>query len=211
MRLLLILAVAVALSAIAIAQQPVVTTAQDRPVDVLDLTSAPASTRGVQLPATGSPVRNQRPPIYLTLLSVDKKQVRIGEDVTYEVVLENTAGVPVILPWSTSPPAGGAAVAEAHLALVVQGDIARDQYIAGRILYGSSTRTLAPGEKVRIRASGPWVVPDPEQQKRMRKRLPRNVRVWAQLNTYDPAAAMPYGKTVSASSFSMEVHKEKKS
>ncbi len=207
MRLLLILAAALAVSAIAIAQQPVVTTAPAANVETLDLTTAPPAARGVRLPVGGSPARNVRPPLYVTLLSVDKKHVRIGEEVTYEVVLENTAGVPVTIPWSTSQPAAGAPVAEAHVALVTQGDLTRDQFIGGRILYGSSTRTLAPGEKVRIRASGPWVVPDPEQQKRMRKKLPRLVRVWAQLHTFDPGAAMPYAKTISANSFSVEVQK----
>jgi hypothetical protein len=138
------------------------------PIPTLDLTK-PLWCEG-QLPTTGSGsgrltgYEGQPPPprlaLDLRLVDIEPLPLREGGKVTYEVELENVGAAPFLIPWGTICDVtwNDPNKLTAGVSLIL------DEYPeSGFFAYGSAygmmndprtTRSLAPGEKVRIRLSG---------------------------------------------------------
>ena len=116
----------------------------------------------------GSGTRVPDLPIRITLLSLDKRSYKLGDESVFDVALENISKEAVQIPWSpdssigspfndSSPPGNLLAV----ISLVV-GNKTLGEYQASTYgLYGSRTvpgslKTLQPGQRVRIRVPGRW-------------------------------------------------------
>ncbi|MGH9879388.1 MAG: hypothetical protein ACRD5H_17290, partial [Nitrososphaerales archaeon] len=99
-------------------------------------------------------------PLKITLSSLNKSNYQLGEEVIYDVILENVTKNTIVIPWSpdrdkTRPndqntPSG---YLEAFLSLVVKDEGKGEQFIAGQGLFGSklapgSLKSLTPGQKV---------------------------------------------------------------
>ena len=140
------------------------------PIPTLDLTK-PLWCEG-QLPTTGigsgsATLVGHRPPpprvpLDLRLIGIEPRPLREGGKVTYEVELKNVGAAPFLIPWGTICDVAwndDPNEVSAGVSLILDEYPERSPFAYGRGAYGMMdtpriTRSLAPGEKVRIRLSG---------------------------------------------------------
>jgi hypothetical protein len=127
---------------------------------ILDLTKTPHwGFHPLPTKTSGKPASSQVP-LRVRLLKTDRKAYRRMEMVSYDVSLENISKNPVVIPWSPDRFGDGPlarASARLVLAFVLTRRDGTDALIEGVALYGTpdlpgSLKTLAPGERVVIRA-----------------------------------------------------------
>ena len=109
-------------------------------------------------------------PLDLRLVDIEPRPLREGGKVTYEVELENVGAAPFLIPWGTECDLlrgrgphrrvrNDPNKVSAGVSLILDEYPERSPFAYGRGAYGMMdtpriTRSLAPGEKVRIRLSG---------------------------------------------------------
>ena len=137
------------------------------PIPTLDLTK-PLWCEG-QLPTTGigsgsATLVGHRPPpprvpLDLRLIGIEPRPLREGGKVTYEVELENVGAAPFLIPWGTICDVtwNDPNKLTAGVSLILD-EYPESGFFAYGVAYGMmndprTTRSLAPGEKVRIRLS----------------------------------------------------------
>lgn len=159
-------------------------------------------------------------PLRITLSSLNKSSYQLGEEVIYDVILENITKNTIVIPWSPDRdkarpnsqniPLG---YREAFLSLVVKDEQKGEQFIAGQGLFGSellrgSLKILAPGQKVRVRAPGQWAFLDAEVARRALTSLPRKIEVWVRFNLQERQFNSQYEPAISANSIIVELRKK---
>jgi hypothetical protein len=182
--------------------------------DFLDLTkvtrtvTAKTTGRGGGISSTVGHTRRQpgADPFKITLLSINKRNYQLGDEVIYDILLENVAKNAVTIPWSPDqdavrpdenilPPGS----LESFISLVVTDDASGHQAVASHPIYGSelvsgSLKILRPGHSVRIRVPGQFVILDTEAAKGMLAKSPLKIEVRARFaifNTqYEPAISI---------------------
>jgi hypothetical protein len=136
-----------------------VSTADDPLLDLSKYTLA-----SLRIPAELTPAsrRDAAFPIRVRLLRTDRKQYRRMEVAIYDVSFENVSKSPVVIPWAaesaTSPPPGTPGEQWLTVEFVLTRGNGADAPLRGIPLHGApafpgTLRTLAPGERVIIRAS----------------------------------------------------------
>jgi len=195
--------------------------------NVLDLTKIKVVKKEVMGPKTGGGVSTSRghsqpveyAPLKITLLSLDKRRYALGEEVIYEVKLENITEEILVIPWSpdrdavkpeeeSDPPGYVVAI----LRLVIMDETSGDQFVTGQVLYGShlepsSLKYLWPGEMVKIRAPSRWDFLGADVAKRIREQLPRTFEVRARFSFLHGAGTSSYKPALSANSWTIELTK----
>ena len=158
-------------------------------------------------------------PLKVVLLSLDKSSYQLGDQVIYEVTLENVTDKVLVIPWSVDydrvkpneehdPPG----YMWAYLSLVIKDEISGDQFMAGRGINGSqllrgSLKRLQPGQRVRIRAKAPWSGFQEAVYKRVLAKLPQTFEVRADFALYDPAINPRFEPALSTNSLSVELRR----
>ncbi|MBI1760919.1 MAG: hypothetical protein HYR56_05715 [Acidobacteria bacterium] len=117
-------------------------------------------------------------PLKVTLVSLNKTSYQLGDEVVYEILLENITTENVVIPWSADQgePVGSGDI-RGSIYLIAPDERKGDQLVALRGIVGSpsipsSLKTLRPGQKVRIKAGGRWVFFDAEVAPRILTKLP---------------------------------------
>lgn len=144
-------------------------------------------------------------PFKVTLLAMDKRSYRIGDEVIFDIELENLTKDPIIVPWSGSSdkvipdidkPTPG--LVEANISLVINSGAPEEQLFIGRGVYGSdlsqgSLKKLQPNRPVKIRVPGRLAFLSEEANKQLLTRLPLNTEIrvrYSMLNgRYEPATS----------------------
>jgi hypothetical protein len=139
------------------------------------------SARGGMAGSThGSPFVN---PLRVTLLSLDAERYQIDDEATFEIRIDNTGKLPVIIPWSDdydrvkpdrSFPPG---YLEASIRLVGSGELG-EIYFGSETIYGSSLvagslKRLEAGRSVYIRGKIQIAVFDGDLRARLFEKSPR--------------------------------------
>lgn len=214
--------------------------AQQRKPDFLDLTKTPPQKmrpyrKGGGAGAGGGDGWKAPPkiiPVKVTLLSLDKRSYQLGDEVIYEVVLENTTKDVLVIPWSgdydkvkPDEERGPPSYIYAFLGLVIKGEIGGDQSIAGQEIFGvgqgihgsqllrGSLKSLSPGQKVRIRAAGRWSVSSTDEASRrllaklVLAKLPHTFEVSAQFRLTETQINSRYEPAISANSLTVELRR----
>jgi len=112
----------------------------------------------------------QYPEVLVRLMSLDNMQYGLGEDVTFEVRIQNTGKELIILPWSPElaelePPNQFESYSYRQGTISLDFHIGDRQFSIFSNLYGSpavlaSMKELLPGQSVRVRASAKLVIYD---------------------------------------------------
>jgi hypothetical protein len=158
-------------------------------------------------------------PVRVTLLSLDKDSYQLGDQVIYEVMLENITNATLVIPWSddydrvkpdeeTDPPG----YLTATLYLVLGDRPAYDPFTALQGIYGSrlvsgSLKKLLPGQTVRIRAPGTWWFYSEDEEKRVLAMVPHTFEVRARFTLQDRPINPRYEPALSANSLAVELTK----
>ena len=100
-----------------------------------------------------------RLPLDLRLVDIEPLPLRLGGKVTYEVELENVGAAPFLIPWGTICDVtwNDPNTLKAGVSLILD-EYPESGFFAYEVAYGMmndprTTRSLAPGEKMRIRLS----------------------------------------------------------
>jgi hypothetical protein len=152
---------------------------QQRPAreHVIDLTIAPAPGAATAMPGprqltlqvpfvASADVPRKQPPIRVSAPELERPDYRIGDPFVFEVVFQNVSDAPIAFPTLPDGSAvdremPGAALAAVGLAFDDQ--ILGHQVVSPQALYGAnpiegSLIAVQPGERVRIRARGTWIL-----------------------------------------------------
>ena len=142
---------------------------------VLDLTppSVGEAQRALTWGCTGGglgPLRPPKLPLALRLTSLDRETYRLGEEAISELVLTNTGGAAVRIPWSVDAslvfskdcrwlPRPGVVGLHGSVTLMLEDESGKRDFVAGHNLFGVSSdpstfRELAPGETMEIKMAG---------------------------------------------------------
>ena len=107
------------------------------------------------------PSRQLSESLRITLLSLDRGEYRLNDDIRYEVRLQNVGTKPILIPWDPSPrdieppQPRPYAYDEASLGLTIGGATGNSEGLEAVLVYGSAEtntlRELAVGQWVRIR------------------------------------------------------------
>lgn len=138
--------------------------------------------------------RSPKLPLKITLLSLDRRSYRIGENLIFDVTIKNVGKDIVVIPWSPDraqirpdekgfPPG----YLDATLSLAITDRVLGEQIIYGPLLYGSelvpsSLRKLLPGQTVRIRAPSRWALMSADAAHGIISRLPLTFAVRAKFS-----------------------------
>jgi hypothetical protein len=197
--------------------------AQRRDDSVLDLTK-PLEPRKERLRGTGGGLgsgesgltrSSKTTPFRVTLLGLDKQTCKLGDQIIYEVSLENTSGASLLIPWSTdydkikpgdaTPPG----YVSAFLTLMITSDDI-DEFVAGRAIYGSnllprSLKRIGVGQTLRIRAAGQCGFAEGDAFNTLIPTLPRAFQVRARYTLLDGAANSRYVPSVSSNELKLQL------
>lgn len=158
-------------------------------------------------------------PMKVTLLSLDKSSYQLGDQVIYEVVLENITQDTLLIPWSDdydevkpdedrNPPG----YIHASLSLEIKDERGVYKFMALQPIVGSqmvrgSLKSLRQGQKVRIRAPGSWWFTSEDEKKRVLEKLPQTFEVRARFDLEDRPIDPRYEPALSANSLTVELRK----
>jgi hypothetical protein len=133
----------------------------------------------------------------MTVISINRNQYELGEQITYEVLIRNDGQLPVTFPWSPDVALfnrlNRAIAGMRNGSLFLQAEDAEGHTLANlesQVLVGApdepnTLEVLAPGDTARIRLPGAWRTSDVEAS--MVLRQPRGeVRVRAVLSLINP-------------------------
>ncbi|MGH9879389.1 MAG: hypothetical protein ACRD5H_17295, partial [Nitrososphaerales archaeon] len=167
----------------------------------------------------GHTSKSRSNPLKVTLLSLHKQSYQLGDEIIYDVSLENISNSIAIIPWSPdqdavkpdenkTPP--GYLVA--NLSLVIIDEISGEQFIAGQGLYGStvvprSLKRIAPKQSVRIRVPGRLVFYSADEAKRISQKLPYKVEVRARFSFLQGHSASQVESIASTNSIFVDLKK----
>lgn len=138
-------------------------------------------------------------PLRVTLLGPEQRAYKLGDEVVFEVMVENVGQVPYTIPWAgekdalkvrpdpCDPPPPGFRLLYLGLADKRRGGI--PEGLLGLGMYGSelasgSLKELQPGERVRIRSKGTILLSSTEQGRQWlaRVQFPATVNLAARLS-----------------------------
>lgn len=157
----------------------------------------------------------------VTLVSLDKQTYELGEEVIYEITLENISKDDLIIPYSVdydkvkpdeeSNPPGYASM---FLSLVINDELTGKQFVAGESLYGSellsgSLKRLEPGQKVTIRIPGRLSFFEADVMKKILGKLPRTFAVRAMASLSGVSVDSPDKTAISQNSLTLELQRRK--
>jgi hypothetical protein len=142
----------------------------DYDIDLLAMPSARDAGRSATTtvsPRTIMPHRGSDPaPLEVSVLTTDQLTYRVGQSVVYELLVTNRSSRPIPVPRSSVPPDSGSRAEDIRYGLI--GLVYTDpehgpQVVGAGALYGlrsdpGTLIQLAPGQSIRIRAEGPWLV-----------------------------------------------------
>jgi hypothetical protein len=143
---------------------------KEKRADQIISSSKEFTTSKIKVPIFAPGVSHAPPPkpspLKITLFNLDKTVYTVGDDVIFDILVENISQESVVIPWSSdidkvipadnsAPPGYRAAI----LKLIVADDGSRKYQFNGAIIYGSqllagSLKTLEPGYQVRIKVPG---------------------------------------------------------
>ena len=171
--------------------------------------------------AASNDTRIPRLPLKITLLKLDKRSYLMGDEAIYEVVIKNVGPKIILIPWcpdreevkpeeKTYPPS----YMDATLSLVITDKILGEQIIDGSSLYGSehvpsSLKKILPGQAVRIRAPGHWLLTSDDSLHGILSRLPQMFAVRARFTLLMHTLSPSPDPIVSNNSVSIELKKRK--
>jgi hypothetical protein len=158
-------------------------------------------------------------PFKLTLLNLHKQSYQTGEEVVYDILLENMTNDSIVIPWSPdqnkvkpdenkTPPG----YVEAFLSLITTDEVSGDQFIAGQGLYGSelapgSLKKLGPKQSVRIRAPGQLSFFNADVARRVLATLPRKIEMRARYSLQERGFDSQFEPSTSINTVVIEVKK----
>lgn len=203
--------------------------AQSRSDNLLDLTRKKAPPKREAGPffggSVGVPVFGGKPvprtiePVKLTLLSLDKPGYTFGDEIIFEVELENITNDVLILPWSDDYEKASSlwklhpgSRRDALLSLVYEDGLGATQFACGVGIYGSESapetvKMLSPKKTVRIRASGPMGYSDENTIQRLILKLPKKFDLRADFTIFEELVGLRYKPVVSGNFVTVEVRK----
>ncbi len=184
----------------------------------LDLTAyesaedRPPRTGGGLASSVGGADSLKSAPLKITLQALDKRNYHFGDQVTYEVTLENITTSVLTIPWSPDPskvgldgPVNPPVYFEASLSLVAEDETAGPQFIDSHRIFGApsvpgSLKIVRPREKVRIRAAGSWQFTDSSVARRVLAKSPFTVKVRANFRLGGGSSIQQYKTAISSNS-----------
>ena len=199
--------------------------AQRQVGDLLDLTKdIPPQKERVSGGSGGGPILigstiKKEVPLRITLLHFDKLAYRLGEQIVYEVRLENVSNHDLTLPWSLDldkvkpdekkdPPG----YLTSSLSLVFNDPIYGIEFVGLASLYGSqlvpdSLKVLRPNERVRIRAARTFFFGDARISDRVIRELPIRLDLSAYFNLQDRPFDPTYDSSFSQNCINVQLEK----
>lgn len=160
--------------------------------------------------------RSRPSPVTITILKSDKRYYHFGDEIMFDVMLENITHGILTIPWSGDryrakpdddhdPPG----YVYAFLSLWIKDDSFGEHLVSGHGIYGSqltarSLKKLLPGQRVRIRAPSLLHINSANVSERVLGKLPRKFEIKANLSLSDGTSPR-YETAISPNSITIEV------
>lgn len=200
-------------------------TGQQQDPNFLDLTAydsaedRPQRTGGGVASSVGGADILKAAPLGVILQRLDRRNYHFGEQVIYEVTLQNISKDVLTIPWSPDLNRLGLngqfnqpGYTEASLSLVAEDEIAGPQFIDSQRIFGapgvsSSLKKLRPGESIRIRAAGSWQFTDSSVARRVFAKSLYTVKVRAYFRLEGSSSSPNYRTAISTNSQTVVLRK----